>query len=1090
MQMEIEKRGMSEQAENAELLKVLESGKIEVVGEIKQVLHENLYTAKDASLLNSLVESYVLSKSENLLGIITGVNESQCQYLFEKMNDLLKRGMQTDVTALLVSVIRQQPSWLYKIVGSSFFGNYLKSLRAEQDVVFLMSGAIILSMLLPCIPSLVAQYLGDILEIFIQMASFVVYKPASLPDILTIHLQIGVYILYHRLYAMYPNNFCSYLRSCFGSKGNDPVFCNVIQPMSQFVKFHPGLILDTSKSETENTKWKMFQPHDVFAECQKISLDPFDAVKEATYTIFSYQGPSTTGVAPKRELVTSTSVTSVDCEEGGNANSNQKVVSNEGLVPCDDRWQKDMTSQTEPASFLSNQEMSLFWSPSFSCGLSTPPSSRTISPSNSTQDIPSLNEFVQRPMTPVADQDKESNMEQKETRTSTPNTSRRKSGGDVKKLGQKSHKSPSLVSKSKSDESVDAKTTSSQQEVTKGERSPRKRRDKAFISEKSSPQLLRANSASNSKRTHSAPTTPDVRSKENFHFNTSQSEQQNTIDSQRRASGFATATQYHENKRASITPVAKNTLESSVHESSVNISLLRMIRELHEDAIAKVAGQQFHGGDQNEHPDSVTKSKAKSPLELLDEFIECGTNLHTLQLSRIPITSHFDTDWTYFGGTTPADELSILKTQVDLIEVQLQYERYKCDQHVLRNRRLVGKVHKAQAFEDESDGLKSQISSLDCELSEVKYSLKHQVELNKRLQDFCRTSEDQQREVLEQHSIDNNKLRCRVEELIDEVAMKEADIENARQELKSVQHELFEKTAELEQVRRRLELNDAVKAKADYVSKALVTYQDKYDRIKRQFQRFELNYVGDEEGAMEIESLKHELREYKSEREDLVTSLDAAKVRIAELENALAKKEISVRDMKNSVDQIHQKHTEEVKILEERYKCLKKATQGMESYILYLFTKIEEKGRDLRSHVHASTRRKACRNDKHEKSSGDKNHGDEGSGEYSTNKHHKHHSQLADLIDADTEGTFKDSEDARVKVLAERHPTEHYRTFHSYEGQSPTKEEYKSTHNVYSGSDDDKTTCSWVESEARSHDNDDDKDKHVHDSGIESSGVV
>ena len=70
---------MSEQAENAELLKVLESGKIEVVGEIKQVLHENLYTAKDASLLNSLVESYVLSKSENLLGIITGVNESQCQ---------------------------------------------------------------------------------------------------------------------------------------------------------------------------------------------------------------------------------------------------------------------------------------------------------------------------------------------------------------------------------------------------------------------------------------------------------------------------------------------------------------------------------------------------------------------------------------------------------------------------------------------------------------------------------------------------------------------------------------------------------------------------------------------------------------------------------------------------------------------------------------------------------------------------------------------------------------------------------------------------------------------------------------------------
>ena len=169
-----------------------------------------------------------------------------------------------------------------------------------------------------------------------------------------------------------------------------------------------------------------------------------------------------------------------------------------------------------------------------------------------------------------------------------------------------------------------------------------------------------------------------------------------------------------------------------------------------------------------------------------------------------------------------------------------------------------------------------------------------------------------------------------------------------------------------------------------------------------------------------------------------------------------------------------------LQVLEERYRCLKKATQGMESYILYLFTKIEENGRDLRSHAHSSARRRACRNDKHEKNSGDASHGDEGSGEYSKKTHHKNHSQLADLIDADAEGTFKDSE---------RHPTEHNRTFHSYEGQSPTKDDYKSTHHVYSGSDDDKTTCSWVESEARSHDNDD-KDKHVSDSGIESSGVV
>ena len=61
--------------------------------------------------------------------------------------------------------------------------------------------------------------------------------------------------------------------------------------------------------------------------------------------------------------------------------------------------------------------------------------------------------------------------------------------------------------------------------------------------------------------------------------------------------------------------------------------------------------------------------------------------------------------------------MTILKTQVDLIEVQLQYERYKCDQHVLRNRRLVGKVHKAQAFEDELNGLVSYLFVIDTDLS-------------------------------------------------------------------------------------------------------------------------------------------------------------------------------------------------------------------------------------------------------------------------------------------------------------------------------------------------------------------------------------
>ena len=47
----------------------------------------------------------------------------------------------------------------------------------ESDVVVAMSGALILSTLLPCVPSSVADYLGDILEVFVRISSLILYKP-------------------------------------------------------------------------------------------------------------------------------------------------------------------------------------------------------------------------------------------------------------------------------------------------------------------------------------------------------------------------------------------------------------------------------------------------------------------------------------------------------------------------------------------------------------------------------------------------------------------------------------------------------------------------------------------------------------------------------------------------------------------------------------------------------------------------------------------------------------------------------------------------------------------------------------------------
>ena len=65
-----------------ELVGYLESNDINVVAQVKQVIHENLYAAKDSGVVNALADCYVQTKSDHLLEILVGVNDVQAQVIF------------------------------------------------------------------------------------------------------------------------------------------------------------------------------------------------------------------------------------------------------------------------------------------------------------------------------------------------------------------------------------------------------------------------------------------------------------------------------------------------------------------------------------------------------------------------------------------------------------------------------------------------------------------------------------------------------------------------------------------------------------------------------------------------------------------------------------------------------------------------------------------------------------------------------------------------------------------------------------------------------------------------------------------------
>lgn len=58
-------------------------------------------------------------------------------------------------------------------------------------------------------------------------------------------------------------------------------------------------------------------------------------------------------------------------------------------------------------------------------------------------------------------------------------------------------------------------------------------------------------------------------------------------------------------------------------------------------------------------------------------------------------------------GSAPVDELHTLRSQLLLLHNQLLYERYKREQHAVRNRRLLRRIINATALEEQNNAMAS-----------------------------------------------------------------------------------------------------------------------------------------------------------------------------------------------------------------------------------------------------------------------------------------------------------------------------------------------------------------------------------------------
>ncbi|XP_009997176.1 PREDICTED: hamartin isoform X3 [Chaetura pelagica] len=923
---------MAQQGNVGELLSMLDSPILGVLEDITAAFKDNLICDRGPMLVNNLVEYYLETNSQQALHILSTLQEPHD--------------------------------------------------KTDTDVVVLTTGVLVLITMLPMIPQSGKQYLHDFFGIFGRLSAWCLQNPGHVAEIYLVHLHASVYALFHRLYGMYPCNFVSFLRSHYSMKENLGTFEEVVKPMMEHVRIHPELVTGSKDHELDPRRWKRLETHDVVIECAKISLDPAEASYEDGYYSVS------------RKLCTSLKHHQTDP-------SSSCYIDTQGSYGTSTPYSTPRLTLSQMSGqlpqILSPQAMQLsaepqqvtIWSPSAVCGMTTPPTSPGIVPSESSQSAsqPYSKAFgtsgggkgtpLGTPATspPPCTSDDFVHVSLPSAAPTPPKKE------DKPDLGRPLlYRQQNVINSDKSLDTPGSKssvTLSDLPEFLGGlsfEDSAEKDREEDAISKEISeittdaePVVPRGGFDSPFYRTNeslsgSQKKTHSVVSGVQGHSQTSE-----PLTSSLDKPGPESA---RETPKQTFTPIDKpcggsgespaGNREGTSGETSIltpspcKVPAQRRVgfgsgqpplyEHLFEVALPKTA-YLFVGKKTEE---LLKKAKgtqdddcmsSTSPVEVLDRLIQQGADAHTKELNKLSLPSK-SADWTHFGGSPPSDEIHTLRNQLLLLHNQLLYERFKRQQHALRNRRLLRKVVKATALEEHNAAMKDQLKLQEKEIQALKLSLQKEQARYHQFQEEHENIVAQLHNQIRQLQHDREEFYNQSQELQTKLEDCRNMIADLRLELKKANNKVCHTELLLSQVSQKLSNSESVQQQMEFLNRQLLVLGEVNELYLEQLQHKHTDTT--KEVEMLHAAFRKELEKAKLCVQQQSQRLDASQKRIAELESQLAKKDHLFLEQKKYLEDVKIQARGQLQAVESRYKAQKRITQAFELEILDLFGRLEK----------------------------------------------------------------------------------------------------------------------------------------------------
>ncbi|XP_010892264.2 TSC complex subunit 1b isoform X2 [Esox lucius] len=327
-----------------------------------------------------------------------------------------------------------------------------------------------------------------------------------------------------------------------------------------------------------------------------------------------------------------------------------------------------------------------------------------------------------------------------------------------------------------------------------------------------------------------------------------------------------------------------------------------------------------------------------SPLEVLDRLVQQGSDAHDKVLKRLPLPSK-SADWTHFGGSAPLDELHTLRSQLLLLHNQLLYERYKREQHAVRNRRLLRRVINATALEEHNNAMKDQLSLQAVDMVSLRESLRVEQQRYRQLW------EDRETVVTRLHSqirqlqqgrdeyyTKNQGLQSKLNEYQKRMNELEADLQRANNKVCHTGHLLNQMTV-------KLSTSESTQQQMSFLNKQLLLLGEAHKLALQQPQPAGSN------GAAEAQMVQASWgKEAERLRQSLLLQgqkLEAAQQRVGELDIQLTKKEHLIAEQKKFLEDVKGQAKGELQASESRYQAQRRVTQLLQKELLQLYSRLE-----------------------------------------------------------------------------------------------------------------------------------------------------